>query len=164
MTFKSLWFTISALYLSSGFCSAEEEWWQHGVFYQVYPRSFRDVNNDGNGDIAGVIEKLSHFKDAGVDGVWLSPIMKSPQVDAGYDISDYYSIEDMYGSVEDLKELINKAHEVGIKIILDFVPNHTSNLHKWFQESESGNEEYKDYYVWANAKEDGSPPNNWVSF
>ncbi|XP_045480246.1 maltase 1-like [Harmonia axyridis] len=160
---KTLWFAVALPFLSSVLCSSGEEWWQHGVFYQVYPRSFRDVNNDGNGDLAGVIEKLDHFKDAGVDGVWLSPIMQSPQIDAGYDISDYYKIEDMYGHIDDLKELIKKAHEIGIKIILDFVPNHTSNLHKWFQESENGNEEYKDYYVWADAKEDGSPPNNWIS-
>ncbi|KAL3267385.1 hypothetical protein HHI36_011515 [Cryptolaemus montrouzieri] len=142
---------------------SDEDWWKHAVFYQVYPRSFKDSNNDGNGDLSGVIEKLSHLKDAGVNGVWLSPIMKSPQVDAGYDISDYYAIDDLYGNMDDLKKLIEKAHEMGLKIILDFVPNHTSNEHQWFKESENKSDEYKDYYVWKDAKDDGSPPNNWIS-
>ncbi|KAK9870029.1 hypothetical protein WA026_006124 [Henosepilachna vigintioctopunctata] len=157
--------SLSIIFLLNCFKSraeTDEDWWTHGVFYQIYPRSFKDSNNDGDGDLQGIINKLDHFKDAGLTGVWLSPIMKSPQVDAGYDISDYYSIDPMYGSMEDLKNLIEKAHELGIKVILDFVPNHTSNQHEWFKASENGTEEYRDFYVWVDGTPD-KPPNNWIS-
>ncbi|EFA02637.1 Maltase A1-like Protein [Tribolium castaneum] len=143
------------------------DWWQHASFYQIYPRSFKDSNNDGIGDLQGIIEKLDHFTDAVVDAVWLSPIFKSPQVDQGYDISDYRDVDPDYGTMDDLKELIQKAHAKKIKVILDFVPNHTSDKHQWFIDSVNGVEEYRDYYVWANAKvdDDGNrvPPNNWIS-
>lgn len=143
------------------------DWWKHASFYQIYPRSFKDSNNDGIGDLQGIIEKLDLFTDAAVDAVWLSPIFRSPQVDQGYDISDYRDVDPDYGTMDDLKELISKAHAKKIKVILDFVPNHTSDQHQWFIDSVNGVEEYRDYYVWANAKvdDDGNrvPPNNWVN-
>ncbi|KAK9870031.1 hypothetical protein WA026_006126 [Henosepilachna vigintioctopunctata] len=141
---------------------ADEAWWKHAVFYQIYPRSFKDSDNDGNGDLLGILDKLKHLVDAGVTGVWLSPIFKSPQKDAGYDISDYYSVDPLYGSIADLKRLIEEAHRLRLKIILDFVPNHTSNQHKWFIASENGEEYYKDFYVWVNGTSK-KPPNNWIS-
>ncbi|RZC40430.1 maltase 2, partial [Asbolus verrucosus] len=143
------------------------DWWKCAIYYQIYPRSFKDSNNDGIGDLQGIIEKLDHFPKSGIDAVWLSPIFKSPQVDQGYDISNYTDIEPDYGTIDDLKELIEKAHEKGVKVILDFVPNHTSDQHQWFIDSINGVEEYRDYYVWADAKidDDGQrqPPNNWIS-
>ncbi|KAK9870026.1 hypothetical protein WA026_006120 [Henosepilachna vigintioctopunctata] len=161
MCVKTFYFVLSFLLFHR--CTPNENWWKNGIIYQVYPRSFKDSNNDGNGDLAGVIDKLPYLKSTGVDCVWLSPIMKSPQVDAGYDISDYYAIDKMYGNMNDFKELIGKAHELGLKIMLDFVPNHTSDQHRWFKESEKGNAKFKDFYVWRNAKKKGSPPNNWLS-
>lgn len=140
-----------------GTCSkADQDWWKHAVFYQVYPRSFKDSDGDGIGDIKGIISKVNHFKDAGVDAIWLSPIYKSPQVDQGYDVSDFKAIDEQYGTMEDFKELLEKAHDLGIKVIMDFIPNHSSNQHEWFIKSEDGEEEYKDYYVWRDK------PNNWV--
>ncbi|KAK9870032.1 hypothetical protein WA026_006127 [Henosepilachna vigintioctopunctata] len=162
---KLFWFSIF-VFCSFGIClpvtDTDQDWWKHAVFYQIYPRSYQDSNNDGNGDLAGIASKLDHLADAGVTAVWISPIMKSPQFDAGYDISDYYSIEPMYGSMEDLKKVIEKAHALGIKIIMDFVPNHTSNQHEWFKASENGTEEYKDFYIWVDGTPD-KPPNNWIS-
>lgn len=147
--------------------AASTDWWKHATFYQIYPRSFEDSNNDGIGDLQGIINKLDHFIDAGVDAVWLSPIFKSPQVDQGYDISDYRTVDPDYGTNEDLEKLIKEAHQKGVKVVLDFVPNHTSDKHEWFINSVNGVEEYRDYYIWANAKtdEDGNrlPPNNWIS-
>ncbi|KAK9870028.1 hypothetical protein WA026_006123 [Henosepilachna vigintioctopunctata] len=114
-----------------------QDWWKHATFYQIYPRSFKDANNDGIGDLAGVLENFEHLVDTGVDGVWLSPIMQSPQVDQGYDISDYTAIDPIFGTMDDLKLLIEKAHESGLKVIMDFVPNHTSDKHEWFIASEN---------------------------
>ncbi|XP_018572789.1 maltase 2 [Anoplophora glabripennis] len=147
---------------------AEPDWWQTAVFYQIYPRSFKDSDNDGIGDIRGIIDKLPHLYDMKVTAVWLSPIFTSPQVDQGYDISDYYSIDPDYGTLDDLRELVDKAHELDIKIVLDFVPNHTSDQHEWFQESvNNATGEFGDYYVWRDCEkdEDGivTPPNNWLS-
>lgn len=139
----------------------DQNWWKHATFYQIYPRSFKDSNNDGDGDLPGVISKLDHLVDTGVNGVWLSPIMESPQIDQGYDISNYYKIDPRFGTLEDLKLLIEKAHENGIKIIMDFVPNHTSDMHEWFKASENRTEGYEDYYVWVDGTPD-RPPNNWV--
>ncbi|RZC42683.1 Alpha-amylase and/or Glyco hydro 70 domain containing protein [Asbolus verrucosus] len=147
--------------------ASDLNWWKHAVFYQIYPRSFKDSNNDGIGDLRGIIETLDHFPNLGVNAVWLSPIFKSPQVDQGYDISDYRDVDPDYGTIEDLQELIQEAHAKGIRVILDFVPNHTSDKHQWFIDSIKGIEEYRDYYIWANAKTDDNgnrvPPNNWIS-
>ncbi|XP_065157960.1 maltase 1-like [Atheta coriaria] len=143
----------------------DDQWWQTAVFYQIYPRSFMDSNGDGIGDLQGIISRLDHLKDAGVTAAWLSPIYKSPQVDSGYDISDYRAIQDEYGTMEDFDALIAKANELGIKIIMDMVPNHSSDQHEWFYLSENRTEGYEDYYVWKDGPEGSiqEPPNNWLS-
>lgn len=143
----------------------DADWWKHAVIYQIYPLSFKDKNNDGFGDLQGIISELDHLKDAGVTAAWLSPIFKSPQVDQGYDISDFKDIDSLYGTLDDFKELVQKAHELKIKIILDFVPNHSSDQHEWFQKSVKGDAEYKDFYIWKDGRGIGklNPPNNWVS-
>lgn len=147
----------------------ELDWWQGGNFYQIYPRSYKDSNGDGIGDLQGIISKLSYVKSLGMDGVWLSPIMKSPQADFGYDISDYRDIHYEYGTLEDFDELLAECQRVGLKLILDFVPNHTSDEHDWFRKSENRVAGYEDYYIWRDGKIDEHtnllvPPNNWVSF
>ena len=111
------------------------DWWRDGIFYQIYPRSFQDSNADGVGDIAGIIERLPYLRVLGVDAVWLSPIFPSPMADFGYDISDYTGIDPLFGSIEDFDALVEAAHAAGLKIILDLVPNHTSDRHPWFVES-----------------------------
>lgn len=139
-------------------------WWKTTVIYQCYPRSFKDTTGDGNGDLKGVQEKLGYLHDLGVDAVWLNPIFKSPQRDNGYDISNYSDIDPLYGSMDDLRELLKEVHSKGMHLILDFVPNHTSDEHPWFKESRSSTTNPKrDWYVWANASADGGPPNNWFS-
>lgn len=141
-----------------------KNWWKNSVVYQIYPRSFKDSNGDGFGDLRGVIEKLDYLKELGIDVIWLSPVFDSPQDDNGYDIRDYRSIYGRFGSNEDMEELINKAHDRDIKIVLDLVVNHTSDEHAWFVESrKSRDNEYSDYYIWKDQKEDGSEPNNWGS-
>ncbi|XP_049791269.1 maltase 2-like [Schistocerca nitens] len=140
-------------------------WWQSGVIYQIYPRSFKDSDGDGVGDLNGVIEKLDYLQSLGVAAIWLSPIYKSPMADYGYDISDYRDIDPLFGTMEDFEALLEGAHQRDIKVILDFVPNHSSDEHEWFIASSDPThenyEKYKDYYVWVDAKEDGSVPNNW---
>ena len=113
------------------------QWWQHAVFYEIYPRSFADSNNDGIGDLKGVTSKLDYLKDLGVDAIWIAPCFPSPQVDFGYDVSDYENIDPMYGTLEDFDTLASEAKKRGIHIILDFVVNHTSDQHKWFLDSKS---------------------------
>lgn len=148
-----------------------DEWWEYGHFYQVYPRSFQDSDGDGIGDLNGITSRLTYLKGIGVTGIWLSPIFKSPMKDFGYDISDFKAIQPEYGTMEDFEKLIAKGKEVGIKIILDFVPNHCSNEHDWFQKaintSHPEHEQYRDYFVWHKGKalEDGTkaPPSNWLS-
>ncbi|XP_020278781.1 maltase 1-like [Pseudomyrmex gracilis] len=139
-------------------------WWKNTVFYQVYPRSFMDSDNDGVGDLKGITSKLQHFVDSGIGGIWLSPIYASPMVDFGYDISDFKDVDKRFGTMQDLEELIAKAKKLGVKVILDLVPNHTSDKHEWFQKSLVGEGKYKDYYVWKNGKNNNRlPPNNWIS-
>jgi glycosidase len=140
-------------------------WWQRGVIYQIYPRSFRDSNGDGVGDLAGIIERLDYFTETlGVDAVWLSPFYPSPMVDFGYDIANYTDVDPIFGTLATFDELVAQAHRRGIHIIIDWVPNHTSDQHPWFQESRSSRDNPKrDWYIWADAKPDGSPPNNWLS-
>ena len=141
-----------------------KNWWKEAVAYQVYPRSFNDSNNDGIGDLPGVIEKLDYFKDLGIDVIWLSPMYKSPNDDNGYDISDYQDIMDEFGTMEDFDCLLKGVHDRGMKLILDLVVNHTSDEHPWFIESKSSKDNPKrDWYIWADPKDDGSEPNNWES-
>jgi alpha-glucosidase len=139
-------------------------WWKHGVLYQIYPRSFADSDADGIGNIRGVIDHLDHLQWLGVDGIWLSPITCSPNADWGYDVSDYCGVQPEYGTLDDVDELIASAGERGLRVLLDLVPNHTSDRHPWFVDSRSSRtSKHRDWYVWADPKPDGSPPNNWVS-
>ncbi|XP_063995465.1 maltase 2-like [Diachasmimorpha longicaudata] len=138
-------------------------WWKNAVFYQIYPRSFQDDNNDGIGDLRGITKRLDYFKTTGIDAIWLSPIYASPMVDFGYDISDFRKIHPDYGTDEDFAELMEKARQLNIKVLMDFVPNHTSDEHEWFKKSVAGDETYQDYYIWHNISADGKPINNWIS-
>jgi len=136
-------------------------WWKHGIIYHIYPRSFFDSNNDGIGDINGIIARLDYFVDLGVDALWLSPVFTSPQIDFGYDVADHKSIDPIFGTKKDLDQLIKKAHKRNIKVILDLVLNHTSNQHSWFLESKSSKENPKrNWFLWETPKE-GKRPNNW---
>ncbi|MDT8715626.1 alpha-glucosidase [Clostridium sp. 19966] len=141
----------------------EGQWWRESIAYQIYPRSFYDSNGDGIGDIRGIIDKLDYLKDLGINLIWICPIYKSPNDDNGYDISDYRSIQEEFGTMEDFDELLEKAHARGINIIMDLVINHTSDEHQWFIESRSSKDNPKrDWYIWKDGK-DGLPPNNWAS-
>jgi alpha-glucosidase len=139
-------------------------WWRSGVLYQVYPRSFADSNGDGHGDLEGIIEHLDHLAWLGVDGIWLNPINPSPNADWGYDVADYTGVEADFGDLDALDRLVAEAGERGIRVILDLVPNHTSDRHPWFLDARSSRTaRHRDWYVWADAMPDGGPPNNWVS-
>ncbi len=143
--------------------------WAHvNGFYQIYPRSFKDSNGDGVGDLRGIIEKLDYIKGGpnalGIDAIWLSPFYPSPMADFGYDIKDYYDVDPMFGTLDDFRELLTEAHRRGIKVMIDLVPNHTSDEHGWFKASRSSRDnEKRDWYVWRDGRADGSPPNNWLS-
>ncbi|XP_018908637.1 maltase 2 [Bemisia tabaci] len=142
------------------------EWWERGIIYQIYPRSFKDSDGDGVGDLKGIVEKVGYLAKLGIKAVWISPIFKSPMADFGYDIADYRAIEQIFGTMQDLENLKDLLHENGLKLILDFVPNHTSDEHEWFKKSVSRQEPYTDYYVWQDAKVVNGrmfPPNNWLS-
>ena len=145
------------------------EWWRRAVFYQLYPRSFQDSNGDGIGDLQGIIDRLDYLSDGtdqslGVDAIWLSPTFPSPMKDFGYDVSDYEGVHPDFGSLETMDRLIAECHQRGMKLILDFVPNHSSNEHPWFVDSRSSRTSvHRDWYVWRDPKPDGSPPNNWYS-
>ncbi len=142
----------------------QQLWWRGAIIYQIYPRSLKDTNGDGIGDLPGIIEKLDYIASLGVDAIWISPFFKSPMKDFGYDISDYRAVDPIFGSLEDFDRLIAKAHSLGIKVIIDQVLSHTSNQHQWFVESRQDTLNDKaDWYVWADAKADGTPPNNWLS-
>lgn len=139
-------------------------WWKEAVVYQIYPRSFMDSNGDGIGDLNGITEKLEYLKELGIDVIWLSPVYQSPNDDNGYDISDYQAIMEEFGTMEDYDRMLARAHELGIKIMMDLVVNHTSDEHAWFVESKkSVDNPYRDFYIWRKGKEDGSEPNNWGS-
>ncbi len=139
-------------------------WWRGSVIYQIYPRSFRDANGDGIGDLPGILERLDYVASLGVDAIWLSPIFPSPMADMGYDVSDYTGIDPLFGTLADFDALLKRAHEVGLKVMIDQVLSHTSDQHAWFQESKSSLTNPKaDWYVWVDPQPDGSPPNNWVS-
>jgi alpha-glucosidase len=144
--------------------SRQVDWWIGAVIYQIYPRSFQDSNGDGIGDLNGITARLPYVKSLGVDAIWISPFFKSPMADFGYDVSDYRQVDPMFGSIDDFRRLIAKAHELGIKVIIDMVISHTSDQHEWFKESRSSNDNPKaDWYVWADAAPDGTAPNNWLA-
>ncbi len=144
--------------------AAGHPWWQNAVFYEIYPRSFADSNNDGVGDLKGIASKLDYLKDLGVDAIWITPFFPSPQVDFGYDVSDYENIDPMYGTLADFDGLASAAKKRGIHIILDLVVNHSSDQHQWFLDSKSSRaSSHRDWYVWRDGKGPGEPPNNWVS-
>jgi alpha-glucosidase len=139
-------------------------WWQHAVFYEIYPRSFADTNNDGIGDLNGITSKLDYLRDLGVDAIWVTPCFPSPQVDFGYDVSDYEAIDPMYGTMKDFDRLVAEGKKRNVRVILDFVVNHTSDQHKWFQDSKSSKtSEHRNWFIWRDGKGPGQPPNNWLS-
>jgi alpha-glucosidase len=139
-------------------------WWKTGIIYQIYPRSFQDSNQDGVGDLRGIIHRLPYLVELGIDAIWLSPIFTSPMVDFGYDVADYIDVDPLFGSLDDLDSLISEAHQHQLKLILDFVPNHTSDQHPWFIESKASRHNAKrDWFIWRDPAPDGGPPNNWLS-
>jgi alpha-glucosidase len=140
------------------------QWWQHAVFYEIYPRSFADSNNDGVGDLNGISSKMSYLHELGVDAIWITPCYPSPQVDFGYDISDYRNIDPMYGTLADFDHMVTEGRTHQVRIIMDFVPNHTSDEHPWFLDSKSSRTgAHRDWYIWHDGKAAGQPPNNWIS-
>jgi alpha-glucosidase len=144
--------------------ATQADWWKHAVVYEIYPRSYGDSNNDGTGDLNGITQHLDHLARLGVDAIWITPCFPSPQVDFGYDVSDYRNIDPQYGTLADFDRLVAEAKKRNIKVILDFVVNHTSDKHRWFIESaRSKMNQYRDYYIWRDGKGEGQPPNNWTS-
>lgn len=140
-------------------------WWKTASIYQVYPRSFQDSNGDGVGDLQGIRSRLGYLRDLGIDCIWLSPFYKSPMGDFGYDVADYCSVDPLFGTLEDFDALLADAHKLGLKLIIDLVPNHTSDQHEWFKEARSSRDNPKrDWYVWRDPAPDGGPPNNWMSY
>ncbi len=180
---KFLFFAVTVgLCLSAGPCLAQQvplqvskaeqtlpktqdPWWKHAVIYEIYPRSFQDSNGDGVGDINGIASRLDYLRDLGIDAIWISPMYPSPLVDFGYDVSDYTAIDPLYGTLADFDRLVSEAKKRNIRLIMDFVPNHTSDQHPWFKESRSSRTNPKrDWYVWRDGKRAGQPPNNWQSW
>ena len=144
--------------------AVDPDWWRGAVIYQIYPRSFQDSNGDGIGDLRGITARLPHVASLGVDGIWISPFFKSPMLDFGYDVSDYREVDPMFGTLADFDALIAEAHRLGLKVMIDQVLSHTSDRHPWFVESRASKTNPRaDWYVWADAKPDGTPPNNWLS-
>lgn len=154
----------TALAQNQSMAAKDHDWWKHAVFYELYPRSFADSNNDGIGDLNGIRSKLDYLKALGIDAIWITPCFPSPQVDFGYDVSDYENIDPMYGTLKDFDLLQSEANKRGIRILLDFVVNHTSDQHKWFLDSKSSKTSaHRDWYIWRDGKGMGQPPNNWES-
>ncbi|MBJ6125698.1 alpha-amylase family glycosyl hydrolase [Microvirga splendida] len=142
----------------------ETTWWKRGIVYQIYPRSFQDSNGDGIGDLNGIRRRLDYLASLGVDAIWISPIYPSPMADFGYDVADYCGVDPIFGTLEDFDRLVEETHAEGLKLILDFVPNHTSDQHPWFKESRSSRTNSKrDWYIWRDPGPNGGPPNNWIS-
>ncbi|HBG97421.1 MAG TPA: alpha-glucosidase [Rhodobacteraceae bacterium] len=142
----------------------DPDWWRGAVIYQIYPRSFQDSNGDGIGDLPGITQRLAHVASLGVDAIWISPFFPSPMKDFGYDVSDYCGVDPMFGTLRDFDALVARAHELGLKVLIDLVLSHTSDQHPWFRESRTSRDNAKaNWYVWADAKPDGTPPNNWLS-
>jgi alpha-glucosidase len=143
---------------------AGAHWWQRGIIYQIYPRSFYDTNGDGVGDLPGILAKLDYLAWLGIDAIWISPVYPSPMADFGYDITDYTDIDPLFGTLKEFDQLVSSAHQLGIKVIMDLVPNHTSHQHPWFVSSRASRESPKrDWYIWKDPAPDGGPPNNWLS-
>ena len=143
---------------------AKAEWWKTAVIYQIYPRSFQDSNGDGVGDLNGIRSRLPYLAALGVDAIWIGPFYPSPMADFGYDVADYCNVDPIFGTLAECKALIAEVHALGLKVILDFVPNHTSEQHPWFIESRSSRQNPKrDWYIWKDASPGGGPPNNWIS-
>lgn len=143
---------------------ADRDWWRGAIIYQIYPRSFQDSSNDGIGDLPGIIHRLDHIARLGADAIWISPFFRSPMLDFGYDVSDYRDVDPMFGTLQDFDALIDRAHTLGLRVLIDLVLSHTSAEHPWFRESRSSRDNPKaDWYVWADPKPDGTPPNNWLS-
>src|SRR2546421_4715232 len=144
--------------------SGQAPWWQHAVFYEIYPRSFKDSNGDGIGDLNGITSKLDYLANLGIDAIWITPFYPSPQVDFGYDVSDYENIDPQYGRLADFDRLVSEGQKRGIRVIMDFVMNHTSDRHPWFVDSRSSKTAAKrDWYMWRDGKGPGQPPNNWIA-
>jgi len=144
--------------------AVDRDWWRGAVIYQIYPRSFQDSNGDGVGDLSGIIHRLPYVASLGVDAIWISPFFRSPMLDFGYDVSDYRDVDPMFGTLGDFDALIQRAHDLGLKVLIDLVLSHTSAEHRWFKESRCSRDNPKhDWYVWADPKPDGTPPNNWLS-
>ena len=142
----------------------DPDWWRGAVIYQIYPRSYQDSNGDGVGDLAGIIHRLPHIASLGVDAIWISPFFRSPMLDFGYDVSDYRDVDPMFGTLGDFDALVERAHDLGLKVLIDLVLSHTSDEHPWFKESRSAKDNPKsDWYIWSDARPDGTPPNNWLS-
>ena len=147
-----------------GAVTADRDWWRGAVIYQIYPRSYQDSNGDGIGDLSGIIHRLPHIAELGVDAIWISPFFRSPMLDFGYDVSDYRDVDPMFGTLGDFDALVEEAHRLGVRVLIDLVLSHTSEQHPWFRESRSSADNPKsDWYVWADAKPDGTAPNNWLS-
>jgi alpha-glucosidase len=142
----------------------KDAWWKSAVIYQIYPRSFQDSDGNGVGDLRGIIARLPYLAELGIDALWISPIFPSPMADFGYDVADYVGIDPLFGTLADFDELLAAAHDRGLKVLLDLVPNHTSDRHPWFLESRSSRRNSKrDWYLWRDGAENGGPPNNWRS-
>jgi alpha-glucosidase len=140
------------------------EWWRGAVIYQIYPRSFQDSNGDGIGDLQGIVRRLDHVAWLGADAIWISPFFTSPMLDFGYDVSDFRDVDPIFGTLDDFRAVVKRAHELNLKVLIDLVVSHTSDQHSWFKESRQSRKNPKaDWYVWADAKPDGTPPNNWLS-
>ncbi|WP_363799297.1 alpha-glucosidase [Lysobacter firmicutimachus] len=155
---------MPAASLPTAAAQPNDAWWRGAVIYQIYPRSFRDLSGDGVGDLPGIIDKLDYVAGLGVDAIWISPFFKSPMADFGYDIADYRAVDPLFGQLEDFDRLLAKAHALGLRVMIDQVLSHTSDQHEWFQRSrESRDNDYADWYVWADARADGTAPNNWMS-
>jgi alpha-glucosidase len=156
---------VLALSIDSHQQNAVDPWWKHAVIYEVYPRSFQDSDGDGVGDLKGITRRLDYLQDLGIDAIWLTPMFPSPQIDFGYDISDYTSIDPQYGTMADFDRLASEAKKRNIRVIMDLVPNHTSDQHPWFKESRSSrNNPKRDWYIWRDGKGRGQPPNNWLAW
>ncbi len=145
--------------------SAADPWWKHAVIYEIYPRSFQDTNGDGIGDLNGITSRLDYIKDLGIDAIWITPFYPSPQVDFGYDIADYTAVDPQFGTMADFDRLMAEAKKRGIRVVVDYVPNHTSDQHAWFKESRTSRDNPKrDWYIWHDGSVNGGPPNNWQSW
>lgn len=155
---------MSMTEMSQSTMQPDKDWWRGAVIYQIYPRSYQDSNGDGIGDLKGIVARLPHIAALGADAIWISPFFTSPMKDFGYDVSNYTDVDQIFGSLADFDAVIAEAHRLGIRVMIDLVLSHTSDQHPWFVESRSSRKSAKaDWYVWADSRPDGTPPNNWLS-